>query len=948
MSLLFARVGHAFPPVDLLRTDYVQGEVPVASKLQGVLDFVALAAASPYGQRVGPAPVVRKVNVEKVARRKVERVIAKMEAASQGKLASLLGGPKKLKRKLEKLSAGGAGGAGGGGGGSRSGMTVAAFTASVSEQWGEEAAAARTGDIGLGPARRHRHPRSAPTCPEPGSLFDLRHASEFMPAPQQGWEQSEMGVVTRRSKSSSSRGGGEAAAAAATQKPPPGRSLGGRRGLPTNKPTLPPSLGTIGGDSSSSSSSSSSNPKNSKPKPKPPAALRARPVPPERGGYVEPACYAVTRAPNPGRIPTQLSDFWRDETGGTGAGSGAPIHRDAGLAAASFELPRRGGGAGGQGPGLQAAGAPAGISCEMQSAVDDLVASQVGRGYWDDEVLSSLARPLDATAYCSRSLQLSHTAAAASFATSVAIAGVGEAAAGGSGMHVMGLQETKAEHRAALFNYNDESHQMAHRLQRCWRKRARAKERAARALQRAYRGAALRADVRALRAERLAAITVIQAVMRGGCGRFEARRRRNVERSRLLLKVQRLYRGAVGRIGAVARMHARNAAAAAAIQAGAIGRRARRRCTALREEQRADGATLLQAQARGMLARIWASGGALGRRLAATAIQRRYRRYCRFAKERAAASLQRLFRFNLMTIFTRRIQANFRGTRGRFAVSREKQKRVVAERARRLREVNLVFQHTLTATDALRAAWKTKPGKKEIKATIATLKTARKGRARELKKLGAEERRREQCRAMFRSVDVDDSGAIDAEEFAALMREMCVPLDGAPELAEAIATIDADGNGEVDFGEFYAWLHGAQHASHVAGHRAKMALLRIKLRAGKFVRDLTGKSAWREAKRVQLAKEKNKAYKKFLPAFRVRNPPPFSRAACTRAFTFPWELAAFEKKHAEQPRHELRNVDELERWYISDATGLPGHDAEALQHAGMVAGAAQVVPVVVN
>ena len=72
MSLHFARVEHAFPPVDLLRTDYVPGEVPVASKLQGVLDFVALAAASPYGARVGPAPVVRKVDVARVARRKVD------------------------------------------------------------------------------------------------------------------------------------------------------------------------------------------------------------------------------------------------------------------------------------------------------------------------------------------------------------------------------------------------------------------------------------------------------------------------------------------------------------------------------------------------------------------------------------------------------------------------------------------------------------------------------------------------------------------------------------------------------------------------------------------------------------------------------------------------------------------------------------------------------------
>ena len=105
MSLQFARVEHTFPPVDLLRTDYAPGEVPVASKLQGVLDFVALAAASPYGARVGPAPVVRKLDVAKVARRKVERVIRKMEAASAGKMESLLGGPKQLKRKLEKLGA---------------------------------------------------------------------------------------------------------------------------------------------------------------------------------------------------------------------------------------------------------------------------------------------------------------------------------------------------------------------------------------------------------------------------------------------------------------------------------------------------------------------------------------------------------------------------------------------------------------------------------------------------------------------------------------------------------------------------------------------------------------------------------------------------------------------------------------------------------------------------
>ena len=61
-----------------------------------------------------------------------------------------------------------------------------------------------------------------------------------------------------------------------------------------------------------------------------------------------------------------------------------------------------------------------------------------------------------------------------------------------------------------------------------------------------------------------------------------------------------------------------------------------------------------------------------------------------------------------------------------------------------------------------------------------------------------------ELRAEFERVDADKSGAIDEDEFAALVRSLGVKFT-AEQVAVAFLAIDINGNGEIDFGEFRAW-----------------------------------------------------------------------------------------------------------------------------------------------
>ena len=61
-----------------------------------------------------------------------------------------------------------------------------------------------------------------------------------------------------------------------------------------------------------------------------------------------------------------------------------------------------------------------------------------------------------------------------------------------------------------------------------------------------------------------------------------------------------------------------------------------------------------------------------------------------------------------------------------------------------------------------------------------------------------------ELRKEFDRVDADKSGAIDEDEFAALVASLGVKFT-AEQLAIAFLAIDINGNGVIDFGEFRGW-----------------------------------------------------------------------------------------------------------------------------------------------
>ena len=95
----FARVQYVQPAVDLLSVDYVQSDTRTNPRLQNVLDFVGMAAASPYGQRINPVEPPPSIDPASLARKRVRRVIEKMDkVAGKGKSSSGRG-----RRKLSSL-----------------------------------------------------------------------------------------------------------------------------------------------------------------------------------------------------------------------------------------------------------------------------------------------------------------------------------------------------------------------------------------------------------------------------------------------------------------------------------------------------------------------------------------------------------------------------------------------------------------------------------------------------------------------------------------------------------------------------------------------------------------------------------------------------------------------------------------------------------------------------
>jgi hypothetical protein len=266
---------------------------------------------------------------------------------------------------------------------------------------------------------------------------------------------------------------------------------------------------------------------------------------------------------------------------------------------------------------------------------------------------------------------------------------------------------------------------------------------------------------------------------------------------------------------------------------------------------------------------------------------------------------------NYLSRTAKRIQRNYRTFHGRFWAAKEKGKRSAHERLRRGREIAALQAATDAALVELHAHWKTKDGKREFKQEKTKFKQAKSLKAREYKKAHAgDDKRLLKARAAFDSFDVDGSGAIDRTEFKALLKELCVPMQAAKEIEQAMRVVDIDHSGQIFFDEFSRWY--LEDSNSHSG----MRLLKMRLKGTKAFNDFTGKSLTTETRRLIDAKKKAEVYTREVSKFRKKYPPPFV-SHCTRAFVFPWEFTDFQRKHLppNTPASKISNVDDLKRFY---------------------------------
>ncbi|ETW09685.1 hypothetical protein H310_00198 [Aphanomyces invadans] len=168
----------------------------------------------------------------------------------------------------------------------------------------------------------------------------------------------------------------------------------------------------------------------------------------------------------------------------------------------------------------------------------------------------------------------------------------------------------------------------------------------------------------------------------------------------------------------------------------------------------------------------------------------------------------------------------------------------------------------------------------QLKATAIERTAAR-------KHLPPVERRRAQVRDVFDAYDVDGSGSMDSRELKSLFDELGIAIDRRG-LQDALAAIDADHNGVVDFDEFYNWLDTAPTQRHNGRRRRldrpELVFLKMKLSMKHLLNRWTDASFSQHAARLLYHDESLRQTSAMQVAFRRTEPPRFACVYCGMAF----------------------------------------------------------------
>lgn len=135
----------------------------------------------------------------------------------------------------------------------------------------------------------------------------------------------------------------------------------------------------------------------------------------------------------------------------------------------------------------------------------------------------------------------------------------------------------------------------------------------------------------------------------------------------------------------------------------------------------------------------------------------------------------------------------------------------------------------------------------------------------------------------FEMFDGDGSGQIDADELKGMLRELSIPLNDE-EFGALMTEIDADGSGEIDFGEFLQWYTGG--GGEEAAQDASMAqkAFKVVLQAQHAIMELSGVILRKRGERSILRQATAWLTKDIVSTFRNTHPPKFQCCQCLSPF----------------------------------------------------------------
>ncbi len=140
------------------------------------------------------------------------------------------------------------------------------------------------------------------------------------------------------------------------------------------------------------------------------------------------------------------------------------------------------------------------------------------------------------------------------------------------------------------------------------------------------------------------------------------------------------------------------------------------------------------------------------------------------------------------------------------------------------------------------------------------------------------------AREIFSAFDADGSGYINKDEMRTILQDMCVPMTEL-QLNDLMQNMDTDGNGEVDFEEFWSWYVENAQAFKIEALGSTTHLF-----VSKLYNSIVGGRSQKEAERVILTYGLHEISKLKIKAFWRVRPPQFECSVCGKPFAMEVQL----------------------------------------------------------